>query len=57
MARGFASFLTKSARDEAPIAFSLVSSVEDDAFVAAADQPANHVRTHPPQSDHSKLHS
>ena len=30
--------------------------VEDDAVVAAADQPANHVRPHPSESDHSELH-
>ena len=62
-ARGLASFLTKSASEDAPTAFSLASSchglrrhVEDDAFVAALDEPAHHVRTHPAEADHSQLH-
>ena len=31
--------------------------VEHHAVVAAGDQPADHVGAHPPQSDHSQLHS
>ena len=62
-ARGFASFFTKSASDEAPTAFSLASSstafgdtVEDHALVAALDEPPHHVRAHRPEPDHSELH-
>ena len=62
-ARGFASFFTKSASDDAPTAFSFASScdrlrrhVEDHALVAAPDQPPHHVRAHPAQADHSELH-
>ena len=62
-ARGLASFLTKSASEAAPTAFSfdqlrhrLRRHVEDHAFVAALQQAAHHVRAHPAEADHSELH-
>src|SRR4029077_4303306 len=30
--------------------------VEDDAFMAALDETADHIRTHPAEADHSQLH-
>ena len=61
-ARGCSSFLTKSASEAAPAAFSLTNSsrfrraVKDDAFMAALQQPAHHVGAHPSQTDHPELH-
>ena len=62
-ARGFSSFFTRSASEEAPTAFSLANSftacrrpVEDHALMAALEQPPHHVRAHPAKSDHSELH-
>ena len=62
-ARGFASFCTKSASEEAPIAFSLASSATASGDLSKTthswpppDQPADHVRTHSPESNHSELH-
>ena len=62
-ARGFASFFTKSASDDAPVAFLLDEllhrfgrHVEHHAVMSAFDQPAHHVGAHPTQSDHSELH-
>jgi hypothetical protein len=43
-ARGVSSFVTRSAIDEAPTA------------MAAGEQPMDHVRAHPTESDHSELH-
>ena len=63
-ARGFSSFFTKSASDEAPTAFSshqlldrLRRHVEDHALMAACEQPPHHVGAHAAKSDHSELHS
>ena len=62
-ARGFASFLTKSASEEAPTAFSLASSATAFGDLSKTthswpplDQPPHHVRAHPAEADHSELH-
>ena len=63
IARGFASFFTKSASEEAPTAFSLAKSltacgdaVKNDALMSVLDQAAHHVGAHPAQADHAELH-
>ena len=63
-ARGFSSFFTRSASDEAPdrlllgqVLHHLRRPVEDHALMTTRDQPPHHVRAHAPQSDHSELHS
>ena len=61
-ARGLANFLTKSASEAAPTAFSLARS-----FTALAtgrkprtdgqlDKTSHHVGAHPAQADHAELH-
>ena len=62
-ARGFSSFFTKSASDEAPTAFSAVSSFTgsgdrsiDHALMPAPEKPPHHVRAHPAKPNHSQLH-
>ena len=62
-ARGFSSFLTRSASEELPIAFSSTNSSTALGDMSKTthswpfcEEPADHVGAHPPESDHSKLH-
>ena len=62
-ARGFSSFFTRSASEEAPDRFLLGQlldrfgrPVEDHALMASLEQPPHHVGAHPAESDHSELH-
>ena len=62
-ARGLESLLTRSARDDAPTAFSATSSghrpgreVEDHGLVPGPQQPAHHVGAHAAEPDHPELH-
>ena len=57
------SFLANSASEAVPTAFSfdqlrhrLGGHVEHHAFVAALQEAAHHVRSHPAEADHSQLH-
>ena len=59
-ARGLVSFSTNSASDVAPVGLfldqlgdRLGGPVVDDALVAALQQPAHHVGSHPAEPDHS----
>ena len=63
IARGFSSFFTRSASEDAPNRLLLDQflhrfrrHVEDHALVASLEQPPHHVGAHPAQSDHSELH-
>ena len=62
-ARGLLSALTNSASEPLPTAFSFTSSAtalgdmsNTTHSMAALQQAAHHVGTHPAQSDHSQLH-
>ena len=63
-ARGFVSFLTKSASEEEPTALSSTSSctdfrrpVEDHALMTSLEKPPRHVRAHSSKTNHADLHS
>ena len=63
IARGLSSFVTRSCRDELPVAFSCTSSFTAFGDMSktthrwlASEKPSHHVCSHPSKTDHSKLH-